>query len=368
MVAEPVTSAPVVLATELGAAGGGLALAAAVAVAAARRDSEADPAPVVLAELGSSASRGPTMLASRAARELELRLRSDGFDRAAARGVVCWLGLPTGDAGIEALERLAASVPEAELIVAFAGAADCRRALGRAPLSARGAVIRCELPAERPLAALTVAELRERGQLARVERRSIGPLGSRRALAGIEPGGAASRRAGRIAAAFMPPSREWRSRTRAGQAGQALPLVLGLAVALIVATLILVAIGGAVAGAQHAQSAADLAAISAVRSMRDDLPRLVAPAMLPNRAPNPFHLDRGAYLDRAIRAARGGRGSKRPRPGAGSGLVPRRWLADSAARPGGGYRLARRCPGDRSRSGGPLARFRPDPDRASRGG
>jgi hypothetical protein len=298
---EPAGFAPVVLATELGAAGGGLALAAAVAVAAARGQEAGEPAPVLLVELDAPVPRGPTMLASRAARRLELRLREEGFERAAARGAICWLGLPAGEEGVDALQRVAASVPDAALIVAFAGAADCRSALAR--LEARGAVIRCELPQDRSLAALVVRELRDRGQMARVERRSIGPLGSRRALAGIEPGGPASRRAARLAAAFASPHPE-RPQPRAAEAGQALPLVLGLTVALVLAAVVLVAIGGAVAGAERGQRAADLAAISAVRSMRDDVPRLVSPPRLPNGAANPTHLDRDAYLGRAVGAAR----------------------------------------------------------------
>jgi hypothetical protein len=51
------------------------------------------------------------------------------------------------------------------------------------------------------------------------------------------------------------------------------------------------------------QRAADLAALSAVRSMRDDVPRLLAPARLPGGAPNHRHLSRGEYLARARLAA-----------------------------------------------------------------
>jgi len=60
-----------------------------------------------------------------------------------------------------------------------------------------------------------------------------------------------------------------------GADGQALPLALGGSLALIAAALALVAIAGAVTGKGRAQRAADLAAISAARSMRDDLPRLL---------------------------------------------------------------------------------------------
>ncbi len=85
--------------------------------------------------------------------------------------------------------------------------------------------------------------------------------------------------------------------------GQALLLALGGSLALIVAALALVAIAGAVTGKGRAQRAADLAAISAARSMRDDLPRLLSPPRLPNGMPNPAHLEKAAYLARAGVAA-----------------------------------------------------------------
>jgi hypothetical protein len=85
--------------------------------------------------------------------------------------------------------------------------------------------------------------------------------------------------------------------------GQALPLALGGAFALIAAALALVAIAGAVTGKGRAQRAADLAAISAARSMRDDLPHLLSPPTLPNGLPNPIHLEKAAYLARALAAA-----------------------------------------------------------------
>jgi hypothetical protein len=88
-----------------------------------------------------------------------------------------------------------------------------------------------------------------------------------------------------------------------GEDGQALLLALGGAFALIVGALALVAIAGAVTGKGRVQRAADLAAISGVRSMRDDLPRLLMPPVLPNGAPNPLHLEKAAYLLRARAAA-----------------------------------------------------------------
>jgi hypothetical protein len=89
------------------------------------------------------------------------------------------------------------------------------------------------------------------------------------------------------------------NRRAGGEAGQALILALGGSFALIVAALALVAIAGAVTGKGRAQRAADLAAISAARSMRDDLPRLLSPPRLPNGLPNTDHLTKTAYLARA---------------------------------------------------------------------
>ena len=72
--------------------------------------------------------------------------------------------------------------------------------------------------------------------------------------------------------------------------GQAVVLAIGGSFALIAGALALVAIAGAVTGKGRTQRAADLAAISAARSMRDDLPRLLSPPTLPNGLPNPAHM------------------------------------------------------------------------------
>ena len=85
--------------------------------------------------------------------------------------------------------------------------------------------------------------------------------------------------------------------------GQALPLALGGSFALIAVALMLVAIAGAITGKGRAQRAADLAAISAARSMRDDLQRLLSPPRLPGGQPDPRHLGRAVYLARARAAA-----------------------------------------------------------------
>lgn len=87
------------------------------------------------------------------------------------------------------------------------------------------------------------------------------------------------------------------------QSGQALILAIGGVFVILAGALALVAIAGAVTGKGRVQRAADLTAISAARSMRDNLPRLLAPAQLPNGLPNPLHLDKAAYLARARLAA-----------------------------------------------------------------
>ncbi|MFP5389247.1 MAG: lytic transglycosylase domain-containing protein, partial [Thermoleophilia bacterium] len=78
---------------------------------------------------------------------------------------------------------------------------------------------------------------------------------------------------------------------------------LGCAFALIAAALALVAIAGAITGKGRVQRAADLAAISAARSMREDLSLLLSPSRLPDGSPNPQHIDKSAYLARARQAA-----------------------------------------------------------------
>jgi hypothetical protein len=88
-----------------------------------------------------------------------------------------------------------------------------------------------------------------------------------------------------------------------GEAGQALILAIGGCFVLIAAALALVAIAAAVTGKGRAQRAADLAAISAVRSMRDDLPDLLSPPLLPDGLPNPSHIGKATYLERAREAA-----------------------------------------------------------------
>ncbi len=95
-----------------------------------------------------------------------------------------------------------------------------------------------------------------------------------------------------------------RARNRRGDGGQALPVVLGAAAVVLLVAGVLAAVGGAVSRAEGAQRGADLAALSAVRSMRDDLPRLVAPFQVAQRtAGSPCRANRG---EEELRSSPGG--------------------------------------------------------------
>ena len=89
--------------------------------------------------------------------------------------------------------------------------------------------------------------------------------------------------------------------------GQALVLVLGAMAGIVAGALLLGALGKALGAKSHAQRAADLAAVSAARTMLEAYPRLFQPAFLSDGVPNPSHLSREQYLalarGTAVRAA-----------------------------------------------------------------
>jgi hypothetical protein len=174
-----------------------LSTAAAVAVEA----EVASGRPALLAELSPDSRRRPaTLLCSPAARALEAELRGAGLP-ASARGRLCHLRVSADEEG---LAQLATVLPVcgAELAVVQVPPLLWTPAL-EAGLELRGALLLADPESERSLAALVVAELRARGLRVRVETRPAGPLAGRRALAGVRPGGAASERAARIAAALF---------------------------------------------------------------------------------------------------------------------------------------------------------------------
>lgn len=276
---------PLIAVTALPGDAGGLACAAAFAGAVARRDAGV-PGRVVLVEVASGVRRRPTLISAAAARALEVELR--GTMPAAARGTVCWVVAdPDGawqddvalcrDAGPDAV--IVHAAPEAWRDLIDSGTCD-------------GAVLRADTGAKRPLAALSASDLIATGVRVGIVPRPPGVVATRRALAGIEPGGELGVRASRLARRLL-----------ASQGGQALPAVLGIAMAIALAGLLVAILGAAASGGVRMQRAADLAAVSAARSLRDDHHRLFEPERLPGGAANPAHLDESEYRARALDAA-----------------------------------------------------------------
>jgi len=298
--------ARLVVCTDVSAAGDGPATAAALAVAIAQAG---EGASVVLAELGAAPRRRPTLLSSSQARATEERLAAQELGQAAARGRICWLGVPLDDGWPERLRMLGDG--NADVVVAHLPAPEWRRAIDDPELRVAGAMIRADVRSQRPLLGLAIGDLKARGIPARVAGRPLGLVGARRALAGLDPGGPATARMARVARTLVPAGAGATGTTASaepagparGEAAQALPLVLGAGFVAIFIALVLAALGGAVTATERAQTATDLVALSAARSMRDDLPRLVAPERLPDGSRNPAHLDKGPYLDRARAAA-----------------------------------------------------------------
>ena len=278
-----------ILVTSVGDARGG-GECAAVCAAGLAEDGRA----ALLVEVGRDRPRRAGLAATADARAVEERLASTVPEGApAARGRVCSVAA-AADAEGEALVRH----------VAATARADGRPCVVSAPprlllplaedpeVGAGAALLRADLPAAAPLTALVVRALTRRDVRAKVMKRAPGRLAALFARAGLAAPGS---RAGGAGTGRMA------GRLRAAE-GQALPLALGAALVLVVGALAMVAIAGALAGKGRLQRSADLAALSAARSLRDDLPRRLAPARLPNGIANPAHLSRRRYLARARRA------------------------------------------------------------------
>jgi hypothetical protein len=208
------------------------------------------------------------MLAAASARELEDALRARGFERVAARGRLCWLGLGSTEEALGDLRRAVDAMPERGLAIAHLPARLWQPALSGAVQRPAAALLRADVPVDRSLAAMSVIELRARGIPVRVATRPPGRVASRRALAGLEAGGSASRRAARLARGLAATgSRRARSmgltapRLVAGH-GQALIMVVAAAFVILFCAALLAALGGAVTGTARAQRAADLAALA----------------------------------------------------------------------------------------------------------
>jgi soluble lytic murein transglycosylase-like protein len=300
----------VVLVTAVrGAAGAGPA-AAALACAAAQPDRAG-----LLVDLETSRTPRPGLLATVAARALEERLAAHLPQAGvASRGQLCQLALPSDAGGVEALAA-ALAVARGSAGVMRLSPRLLHAVLDDGRVRPSAAMLRADVGEDRALISLATRALGEQDVRVGVLKQPLGWIAARRALAGILSPGAAGALPPRLVARLLRrPSvpdlggkdrsvTQLAPRRRVGESGQALPLVLGGALALIAAALALVAIAGAVTGKGRVQRAADLAAISAARSMRDDLPRLLSPPTLPNGLPNPLHMEKLTYLMRARVAA-----------------------------------------------------------------
>ncbi len=277
-------------------AGSARASAAALALACCSEPGpEGGCAAALLADLDPGADLRASVLCAEDARGLAgLTGELDGWS-AVPRGRLCLL-TPAGEEGGAELAPLAELAQKTgAALVAHVPDAGFRTALNEleACEAAPGVLVQARPEkGERPLLAALSIELRSEGRRHRIWRRAPGLIAGRRALAGLDPGGETARRATRAAAAL----RE--------QDGQMLPAVAGLIVAVLAVALALVALGGAVTAKGRAQRAADLAALSAARSMREDFARLFAPPLLPDGSPNPAHIDKRSYESRAADAAR----------------------------------------------------------------
>jgi soluble lytic murein transglycosylase-like protein len=92
-------------------------------------------------------------------------------------------------------------------------------------------------------------------------------------------------------------------RLHSDQRGQALLLVLVIALLIAVGGGFLFAYGQAMGSRGRYQRVADLAAISAARVMRTSYPRLFEPPVLPDGLPNPMYMSKPQYLALARAAA-----------------------------------------------------------------
>jgi Transglycosylase SLT domain/D-alanyl-D-alanine carboxypeptidase len=278
--------APLLVAvTSLPGAVGGAATAAAVGVALARSGASSEPLGVVLIDAESASRPRPTLVSSAPARALEASLQVDL--PAVARGTLCTV-TAAGNNLPEAIEMC--GLHGAGAVVVRSDPETWRELVDTGEVVA--AVLRADTKASRPLTALVTRDLIASGISTGVVPRPPGLVATRRALAGIEPGGELGLRAARFARRFV-----------RAQNGQAAPITLFLALAVVVVGALLAMLGSAATGASRFQRAADLAAVSAARSMRDDHHRLFLPPALPSGVPNPAHLSDSEYRQRATAAA-----------------------------------------------------------------
>jgi hypothetical protein len=167
-----------------GRAEGSKAAAAALACAGSDPDRAG-----LLVELTNGRAPRPALVATAAARELERRLAAHLPEAGvASRGQLCHLTLP---ADREGLDRAPAALA---LVRASAGIVHLpppllQTALEEGRIRPSAALLRADLDRDRPLAALTVSDLMERGLRVAVLKRPLAWVPSRRSLFGALPAG-----------------------------------------------------------------------------------------------------------------------------------------------------------------------------------
>jgi hypothetical protein len=187
-----------VLVSSVSSARGAPALAAALATAIGQSGR-----PALLVELGETPRRRPTLLASADARELELLVREQVPFEPAARGHACHLLLPAESESLELAAEALEAVPAGAACVIHAPPRLWQAALDHSRLRFDAGLLGAELPDDRALAGLAVRDLHRRRLRARVAGRPLGPLASRRAMAGIGVGGALEQRLARWSAVLL---------------------------------------------------------------------------------------------------------------------------------------------------------------------
>ena len=168
--------APIVLVAAVGAAEGSRGAAAALACAGAAPDQA-----TLLVDVGGRTPR-PTLLSSDAARRLEERLVAHlPTARVAARGQVCHLAVPAAEDGFE-LTAAAVTVARGGLAAVHVEPTSLRSLLddGCGPRPT-GILLRADVAVDRPLLALAVRELLDRGLDVAVLKRRLSWVADRRA-------------------------------------------------------------------------------------------------------------------------------------------------------------------------------------------
>ena len=172
----------VVLVTRVGGAAGSRAAAAALACAASEPDRAA-----LLVDQEEGGPRRSTLVATTGARALEERIAAHLPDAAvASRGCFCRLALPAGPGPVDALGAVLPLARESAAIVHLPPA-QLRPLLAEPRIRPTAAVLRADLSADRPLAALVVRDLIDRGLAVAVLKQPPGWLAGRAALLGALP-------------------------------------------------------------------------------------------------------------------------------------------------------------------------------------